>query len=130
MNGDVIGGFLTAIAEAQLQQCDAFAPNARIDATVPNWRYTIDGASAIRTELGRWYADPGNFEELKRTEVPGGEFVEFTLCWEEHGIPHAAHQAHVIKVGSEGILSDTIWCGGRWAASLLAEMDEAARGGD
>lgn len=128
MNSDVVGEFLAAISEARMQNYDAFAPSAVIDATVPNWRYRVEGSEAIRKELGRWYADPGTFEDLNRTSLPGGELVQFTLCWEENGVPHAAHQAHVIQVDSEGITYDTIWCGGRWPAGLLAQMEEPTRG--
>jgi len=45
----------------------------------------------VRAELGRWYADAGSFEELTRSPLPSGEFVEFTLRWEEGGVPHAVH---------------------------------------
>jgi hypothetical protein len=128
MSADVAEGFLGAIEHGRIQTCDAFSPGARIDATVPNWRYSLEGADAVKAELSRWYADPGTFEELTRTSVTGGELVMFTLCWEEQRTPHAVHQAHVIMVNSEGIASDTIWCGGRWPASLLAEMEEASRG--
>jgi hypothetical protein len=97
-----------------------------LDATVPHWRFTISGEAAVRAELGRWYADPGRFEELKRTPLPHGELVEFTLRWEEAGVPHAVHQAHVVEVLGHQITSDQVWCGGRWSAGLLAEMAEAA----
>ena len=36
------------------------------------------------------------------------------------------HQAHVIEVHDGLITRDRAWCGGRWGASLQAEMAEAA----
>lgn len=118
--------FLAAITGASMTDCDAFSANAVLEATVPNWRFRVDGADAIRSQLAQWYADPGVFEELVRTPLPSGELVEFTLRWEEGGVPHAAHQAHVIETGGGRITRDKVWCGGRWPASLLAEMAEAA----
>jgi hypothetical protein len=50
-----------------------------LDATVPNWRFRVQGASAVGTELSRWFADPGQFEELRRTPLPDGEILEFTF---------------------------------------------------
>jgi hypothetical protein len=97
------------------------------DATVPGWRFSVRGAEAVRAELGRWYAEPGAFEELGRTPIPGGELVTFTLRWEENGVPHAAHQAHLVSLDGGRIDRDQVWCGGRWPAALLAEMAEAAR---
>jgi hypothetical protein len=114
--------YLAAIEGAAMGACDAFGPEMTLDATVPNWRYRVQGGTAVRDELSRWYADAGTFEELKRTPLPTGELVEFTLRWEEGGVPHAVHQAHVIEVTAGSITKDQVWCGGRWSATLLAEM--------
>jgi hypothetical protein len=107
---------------------DLFADDAELDATVPQWRFAVRGAERVRAQLAHWFRDRGRFEELRRTVLPDGELVEFTLAWNERGVPHAAHQAHVLRIDAEGrIASDRMWCGGRWPASLLAEMAEAAR---
>lgn len=105
-----------------------FADAAVVDATVPNWRWTIEGAEAIADAFAGWFADPGHFEALRRTPLSDGEIVEFTLTWQENGIPHACHQSHHLTVRDGSIVSDTVFCGGRWNAALLAEMAEAARG--
>lgn len=118
--------YLAAIEGGLMADCDALTLDVTLDATVPNWRFTVRGEDAVRSELGRWYATPGAFEELKRTPLPTGELVEFTLRWEEDGVPHAAHQAHVLEVTDGRIAKDQVWCGGRWSAALLAEMAEAA----
>jgi len=127
-NESVIGRFLTSIQTGAMPGTDALRDDVVLDATVPNWRFTVCGAAAVRAELARWYADPGTFEELTRTPVPGGELVTFTLRWEENGVPHAAHQAHVLLVADDGIVRDQVWCGGRWPAALLAEMADAGNG--
>lgn len=103
-----------------------FAASAVLDATVPNWRFTVQGEAAVRAELGHWFADPGRFEDLRRVALPDGELVEFTLSWTEHGVPHACHQAHVLRVEDDRVIADTAFCGGRWPASLLAEMEAAS----
>ena len=114
--------YLAAIEGAAMSGCDAFSPQMVLDATVPNWRYQVEGGTAVKDELSRWYADTGTFEELRRTPLPTGELVEFTLRWAEGGVPHAVHQAHVIEVTEGLITRDQVWCGGRWPATLLAEM--------
>jgi len=119
--------FLQAIETASLNEAGVFAQDAVLDATVPNWRYTVNGASNIEAELGRWYADPGRFEETQRTVLADGELVEFVLTWEEDGEPHMCHQAHHIEVHCGLITRDRAWCGGRWGVALQAEMAEAAR---
>lgn len=122
---DAIDSLLAGI-EAGAVPPGVFDDDAILDATVPNWRFSTRGASAVHTELSHWYADPGSFRDLRRTPIPGGELVEFTLTWEEDGVPHMVHQAHVLRLHDGRVASDTAFCGGRWPAPLIAEMEAAA----
>jgi hypothetical protein len=119
--------FLQAIQSAAIPGCDAWSADATLDATVPNWRLHAAGADAIRAEYARWFADPGRFDELRRYQVDGGrgEVLEYTLSWSEDGVPHAAHHMHLLTVRDDRIVADTVLCGGRWPATLLAEMEAA-----
>lgn len=123
-----IDRLLDAVASASIEQSDVWGPGAVLDATVPHWRMRIHGPAKIRETLRGWYADPGRYEDLSRTQIPGGELVQFVLSWSENGIPHAVHQAHVLHLDEAGqqIASHVIYCGGRWPADLLAQMAEAA----
>jgi hypothetical protein len=103
-----------------------FAADARLDATVPHWRFEREGAAAVAGELSGWYNLPTTVESVVRRDLPGGEAVELELSWVEDGVPHAAHQMHLFTFEGSRISSDTVFCGGRWPAALLAEM-EAAR---
>jgi hypothetical protein len=123
---DPVAAFLAGIERAALPE-DIFCEDVVLDATVPNWRFQVEGAGAVRDELGRWYADLGRFEEVRRNRIDNGELVEFTLCWEEAGVPHTCHQAHVVKLRGDRIARDTVFCGGRWPESLMAQM-QAAQG--
>jgi hypothetical protein len=122
-----IDEFLTAVETATIAGCDAWSADATLDATVPNWRLRAAGADAIRAEYGRWFADKAVFEDLHRHPVPGvGEVVEYTLRWTENGVPHAGHHMHLLTVRAGRIVSDLVFCGGRWPATLLAEMEAAS----
>jgi hypothetical protein len=105
-----------------------WSADATLDATVPNWRLHAVGADAIRAEYARWFADPARFEELRRYAVDGGtaEVIEYTLSWSENGVPHAGHHLHLLTVRDDRIVADTVFCGGRWPATLLAEMEAAS----
>ncbi len=118
-----VDAFLAAVESATVPDCDAWSPDDVVDATVPNWRFVVAGADAIKIEYARWFADPAAFECLRRLPTNDGEVVEYTLTWTEAGVPHAAHQMHVITVRDERIVADTVMCGGRWPASLLAEVE-------
>jgi hypothetical protein len=117
--------FLAAVERGEIESCTAWSETAVLDATVPGWRFHKRGADAIREEYSHWFAAEGRFEELQRIAVPGGEVVRYYLTWVENGIPHAAHHAHVLAVDGDRITADTVLCGGRWPASLLAEMEAA-----
>ena len=123
----VIDKFLYAIETANIGGCDAWSADATLDATVPNWRLHAAGPDAIRAEYAKWFAHPARVGELRRYTVEGGEaeVVEYMLSWAENGVPHAGHHLHVLTVRDDRIVSDTVFCGGRWPASLLAEMEAA-----
>jgi hypothetical protein len=123
----VIDKFLQAIESATIPACDVWSADATLDATVPNWRLHAAGPDAIRAEYARWFADPARFDELHHYPVSGGasDVIEYTLSWSENGVPHAAHHLHLLTVRDGLIAADTVFCGGRWPASLLAEMEAA-----
>lgn len=124
-----VDGFLAAVTGARIEQADVWAEGAVLDATVPNWRFGATGPDAIRATYATWFAHPARFADLRRLPTPGGEVVEYTLCWEEDGVPHAAHHAHLLTLDAGGrIAEDHVFCGGRWDAALLAEMQAAADG--
>jgi hypothetical protein len=103
----------------------AYAPDVALDATLPGWRLQRKGRQAVTAELSGWYTGEGSYEQLRRTALPGGELVTFTLTWTEHGVPHAVHQAHVLALEEGLVVRHDVWCGGRWSAELLAEMADA-----
>ncbi len=118
---DPVDALLAGI-EAGAVPAGVFSNDAVLDATVPNWRFTTRGSDAVREELCRWYADPGTFQHLHRRPLADGELVEFTLTWEEGGVTHMCHQAHILRIHNGQVTSDTAFCGGRWPEPLIAEM--------
>ncbi|MBA2473435.1 MAG: hypothetical protein DLM61_26725 [Pseudonocardiales bacterium] len=108
--GSVVDRLLAAIRTGN-PTAELYRDDAHLDATVPNWRFTIDGAASICTEYGRWFAHRGRFSELRRTPTADGEVVEYTLCWTEDGTPHAAHHVHVLTVDRARDRIATTECG-------------------
>lgn len=126
MQMGAVDALLAGIEAGNVPQ-DVFSEDVVLDATVPNWRFSVHGAAALRAELGRWYADRGEFGDLRRVQLPDGELVEFTLTWQEDGVPHMCHQAHILRLENGRVAADTVFCGGRWPAPLIEEMAVAAR---
>jgi hypothetical protein len=122
---NTVDAFLTAVTAATIPVADVWADDATLDATTPGWRSRLTTAPDIKRLFAGWYADAGRFEELERTPLPDGELIQFLLTWTEHGVPHAARQAHVVTVMDGLITRHVVYCGGRWPAGLLARMAEA-----
>jgi len=134
---DPVSEFLRAVEAGDVAGCGAWADDVALDATVPNWRFEVHGRDAVVAEYARWFADPGTFTSLRRLPVGDGpadgdaravEVVEYDLAWVEDGVDHLAHHVHVLEVADGAIVADTVVCGGRWPAPLLAEMDAARNG--
>jgi hypothetical protein len=125
--GTSIDRFLEAVTSGSGIPTDVYTDDATLDATVPNWRFGRVGSQAIATEYARWFADPAAFDELRRTPTSDGEVVTYLLTWTDQGVPHAAHHCHVLRLAADGrIAADTVFCGGRWPASLLAQIAAAS----
>lgn len=117
---------LLAVVAGGEPGADLLSPTAALDATVPGWRFSVTGDAILGT-YAQWFADPGELEELERQPTPTGEVVTYTVTWVEGGVPHAAHHVHVLTIEDDRITRDQFWCGGRWPAPLLAEMEAARR---
>jgi hypothetical protein len=124
-SNSAVDRLLAAVEAGRMETCDAYEGDAVLDATVPNWRFTVRGAEAIRAEYSRWFADPAAFTSLRRLPTACGEVVEYTLSWTEADVAHEAHHVHVLEVDGDRIVRDTVMCGGRWAEPLLAQMAPA-----
>ena len=122
-----IDRFTQAIETASVGEAGVFAPDAVLDATVPQLAVHRQWRRKHRGRARSLVRRPRTFRGDPPHRLPDGELVEFVLTWEEDGEPHMCHQAHVIEVHDGLITRDRAWCGGRWGASLQAEMAEAAR---
>ena len=124
MSAQPVDRLLAVIRAGVVPSLELVADEVGFDATVPNRRFTVLGSKAVSDKLAEWFRDPGRFEELRRRLLSDGELIEFTLTWTERGLSYACHQVDVV-VADGRIAADTVFCGGRWPASLLTEMAEA-----
>jgi hypothetical protein len=125
MTTDTVTRFLDAISAGTGIPADLFASDCLLDATVPMWRFEQHGPPRVAGQLSHWFADPATLSEVRRQPVDGGEVLQFTLAWTEDGTPMAAHQVHVLDLDDQGRIAHLqVWCGGRWEAGLLAEIED------
>jgi hypothetical protein len=125
----VVDRFLAEIRGGSVaSSSDVYAADVELDATVPGWRFAVHGEAAVRSEYARWFTHEATLEEVTRCSTVGGEVIVYTMAWVEDGVPHAARHVHLLAVDRrhDRITEDHVWCGGRWPASLLAEMGAGA----
>lgn len=120
-----VDDLVTCIERGDFSGSVAFAPDVVLEATVPNWHLTVRGRDGVLAQVSAWFAAPGHYEHLRRTPLPDGELVELVLRWQEDGQLFAASQAHVLEVRDGAIVSDRMWCGGRWSEQLVADIRAA-----
>jgi hypothetical protein len=126
---ETVDAYLEELADARLGATDLLHPHATWDATVPHWRYRLDGDEAIRKELGRWYTSPLTDAHVVRHPIEGGEVVDHSMRFEEDGTLFTVHHLMVLAVQDGRIRAITIACGGRWNPELVAQMGPAAHAG-
>jgi hypothetical protein len=122
----VVDAYLDQLAEGVLGTTGLLADDARFAATVPQWRYRVQGADAVRKELGSWFACPTRIVEERRLPTAEGEVLVLGLRWEEGGGTWGAHQIHVLTVVDGRIAEVQAACGGRWSPEVLAHLPQSA----
>lgn len=125
MGANPVDRFLDAVRTAGFADTDAFAEDARSDTTVPMWRLQVEGARDLRAQYGKWFDHPCELSELRRTPLPDGELLEYTLAWTQDGIGHKGHHIHRFTITGDAIVADAHWCGGKWPQPLLDEITAA-----
>ena len=124
----VVDRFLEAVRTGRISP-DLYADEIRLDATVPGWRFQASGPVPIASEYSSWFSCPSVLETVDRFPIEGGEVVRYLQTFELGGETHAAHHVHILQVRDDRIVSDTVFCGGRWGPEVLAQLGPAAHAG-
>ena len=125
----VIDRFLETVRTGRVSP-DLYADDARLDATVPGWRFQADGPVQIAAEyqqlvrLARACSRPSSGSRSRAarwcaTSTPSrsaGSRTPPTTCTSS-------------QVRGDQIVADTVFCGGRWGPEVLAQLGPAAHAG-
>lgn len=126
---ETVDAYLQQLHDAALGTTELLHPEVRWDATVPHWRYRLDGEEAVRKELAHWYSTPLTEGRAIRRAIEGGEVVDLSQRFTEGGVEWTVHHLMILEVDDGLVRSITIACGGRWDPELVAQMDPAAHAG-
>lgn len=102
----------------------ALAPEVRLAGSVPESFHLIEGADAVAAKLADWYAsweEEPAYSFLRRLEDGDRAVVEFERTSTFENARWVVRQAHVMRVGPEGIEELRVYCcGPRAGAPELA----------
>ena len=126
---ETVDAYLEELAAARLGTTDLLHPDVAWDATVPHWRYRLDGEEAVRKELASWYAAPLTDAKVRRQPFRDGEVVDSSMQFTQDGVDWTVHHLMVLGVEDGRIRSITVACGGRWDPKLVAQIGPAAHAG-
>jgi hypothetical protein len=124
----VVDRFLDGIRAGKLP-ADLYTADARLDATVPGWRFQAQGPIAILAEYQGWYFTPSELLSVERHTVDGGEVVRYLQQGQVKGTTFLVHHMHLLKLDGDRISADTVFCGGQWGPEAVAQMGAAAHAG-
>jgi hypothetical protein len=126
---ETVDAYLEQLGAAALGTTDLLHPDVRWDATVPHWRYRLEGDEAVRKELGSWYSSPLTDSHVVRHPTGDGEVVDISMRFTEGGVDWTVHHLIVLGVEEGRVRSITVACGGRWDPELVAQIGPAAHAG-
>ena len=134
---EVVDAYLQQLADGALGTTDLLHADVAFDATVPHWRFHLDGADAVRAELGRWFVGPQQLSDLRRLPTADGEVIDYGLAWSEAGGRWGGHQMAILTVVDGRVAHLAVSCGGRWDPGcwhrwppppMLADVPGSSRG--
>src|SRR5688572_4288510 len=94
--GSAIDRFLDTVRTGRVSP-ELYTEDARLDATVPGWRFQAQGPVQIAAEYSSWFASPSDLQTLERIPIPGGEVVRYVHTFDLGGKQHAAHHVHLLQ---------------------------------
>ncbi len=93
---------------------DVYAPDALLDANVPQWRFQRKGLEEIVDQYRTWYPARVRLVEWKPVPTAFGAVVQ-QADWSEHGDEELyARSLHVFRVDGGLVGHHLLYCTGQW----------------
>jgi hypothetical protein len=131
----VIRSFVEALETAKWSgREDDYKPDALFDASVPNWRFQLEGGGKIVEQLADWFGIQPTVLEPTVTLTEDGAVVDFEMRRMCPGNPaenHAPHlegcrQAHIFRLRDGKIAEQRAYCAGEWLEEDWRRIDTEA----
>ena len=100
-----------------------YAPDALVDAVVPQWRFQLQGHDAIREAIVEGEFVPGRrVTQVHRTATEDGVLLEVEAHAPMHGEEHLWRELSHIRIVDGLVTEHIIYCSGFWDAATIARQ--------
>lgn len=102
---------------------DLYRPDALFDASVPQWRYQLQGREAIREALAEEFApilESARVEARRATRTDDGVVVELEVRFVQDGEERLWREIHLFRTDGTSITEHVNYCTGIWDGATIA----------
>ena len=104
---------------------ELYRPDALFDASVPRWRYQLQGRQAIREALAEGFAAVLGSVRVtgqRATRTDDGVVVELEVRFVEHDEEGLWREIHLFRTDGTSITEHVTYCTGIWDAATIARQ--------
>lgn len=101
-----------------------YTHDALFDVNVPEWRYQLQGADAIRRQFDEWHPLAPELAEWRERTTDRGLVIEVAV-WEGDEHQQYSRSLHDLEIVSGRIVRHTMYCTGDWSKESQAEASAA-----
>ena len=105
---------------------EVYAPDALLDANVPQWRFQCRGVDQIIAQYRAWYPGSVRIVEWAPSDTTFGVVVE-QAEWADDGTDEVfARSVHLLHLEADRIVRHVVYCTGRWDRATVERQAAAA----
>lgn len=98
---------------------EVYAPDALLDANVPQWRFQRKGLDEIAAQYRDWYPAPVRIAEWRSTSTGFGAVVEQAEWTVEGGDETYSRSIHLLYLDGGRIVRHVLYCTGQWDRAVV-----------
>lgn len=123
----VAGRLLDALAAHDATRIESlYAPNAVLDAHVPQWRYQLQGGDAITAAIDESYPSPVRFTAARTFGTGDWQVLEVEAWFSQGGEERLFHELNLSRLADGSIAEHVVYCTGIWdTATIRRQAAEA-----
>ncbi len=116
----IAGKLLDALATHDIPRvASLYAPDAVLDAHVPQWRYQIQSGNAIAAVIDEEYPSPVRFRTARTFGTGDWQVLEVEAWFSQDGEERLFHEIDLLRLDAGVIAEHVVYCTGIWDAATI-----------